>query len=121
HVHDLIADILIQLLFFANRSRNTREPPDWSSDVCSPDLAAIASAIRDATGADVRRLAQPLRAELRQVHVGLVEELADDLRDVGRSEERRVGKKYRSRWSSFHQKKENHITITRWTSRLLRG
>ena len=44
----------------------------------------VADRVRDRGGdRDDRRLAEPLRAEVRQVRVGLVDELADDLRHVG--------------------------------------
>ena len=44
----------------------------------------VADRVRDRGGRrDDRRLAEPLRAEVRQVRVGLVDELADDLGDVG--------------------------------------
>src|SRR5436189_2763831 len=90
--------------FFSSRRRHTRYIGDWSSDVCSSDLAR-----RDQH--DELGLLFPRRAAL--------EKIADDrdvgdsgdagaiqLRDVARSEERRVGKECRSRWSPDDEKKK---------------
>src|SRR5687768_17811896 len=76
--------------FFSSRRRHTRCSRDWSSDVCSSDLARQA----------IRR-----RIDLVQGHCGCVpgpagENGLPDLRQ--RSEERRVGKECRSRWSPYH-------------------
>src|SRR6266478_8418522 len=72
--------------FFSSRRRHTRFDCDWSSDVCSSDLprsrtAGTAAAGRARRGALARRRR-------------------------GRSEERRVGKECRSRWSPSHLKKK---------------
>src|SRR5256885_10012487 len=67
--------------FFSSRRRHTRLQGDWSSDVCSSDLLALAcvaagadeSGLSDTTGmanpAQVRRLFTRLRAELGE-HAG---------------------------------------------------
>src|SRR5256885_11881132 len=90
---------IIQLIFFSSRRRHTRLQGDWSSDVCSSDLAArlpgpggrVApfSGARDIT---VQRA--------RAVQPVLV--LHDLAAAPARSEERRVGKECRSRWSPYH-------------------
>ena len=41
-----------KIFFFSSRRRHTRLVSDWSSDVCSSDLAAIAAS--SGTGADTR-------------------------------------------------------------------
>src|SRR5215207_11014694 len=69
--------------FFSRRRRHTRSTRDWSSDVCSSDLDEAV---------------QRGRAEDRDYAAGVV--AADG--DVRRSEERRVGKECRSRWSPYH-------------------
>src|SRR5215208_8111135 len=71
--------------FFSSRRRHTRWPRDWSSDVCSSDLAA-------------RRALRPIdsRGNTRRAM----------RRRAVRSEERRVGKECRTRWSPYHQKKK---------------
>src|SRR5256885_4887775 len=78
--------ILIDLFFFfSSRRRHTRLQGDWSSDVCSSDLIEAAAA-KAAEGVDVQ-------ADLQ----GSVE-----YKSHLRSEERRVGKECRSRWSPYH-------------------
>src|SRR5436305_15197919 len=81
-----------RFFFFSSRRRHTRCGRDWSSDVCSSDLAHpgdAATAREDALG-----------------ERGVVEEhVADVVEDVDRSEERRVGKECRSRWAPDHKKK----------------
>src|SRR5215475_16131240 len=75
------------LFFFSSRRRHTRFSRDWSSDVCSSDLAQmdVLPLERDAHGARPRHVEEPLRHVLE-----------------ARSEERRVGKECRSRWSPYH-------------------
>src|SRR5947207_3705526 len=93
--------------FFSSRRRHTRSLCDWSSDVCSSDLE------------------WPLRFWLRHLglpvlHAGLVAREGAGVLIAGpagagkstvalacvdgglRSEERRVGKEWRSRWSRCH-------------------
>src|SRR5205807_4949338 len=68
--------------FFSSRRRHTRLQGDWSSDVCSSDLSRRAPATELLSmGAAVPRGARR--------------------RDLCRSEERRVGKECRSRWSPY--------------------
>src|SRR6267378_1984358 len=82
--------LLFFFFFFSSRRRHTRSLRDWSSDVCSSDLivtnAHVVDGVRDVTVA-----------------------LADGQQVPVRSEERRVGKECRSRWSPHHEKK-NTIT-----------
>src|SRR5690242_21867977 len=96
--------------FFSSRRRHTRLTCDWSSDVCSSDLLV-------------------LREGLQLVVVGLLlgivgavsmqKAIASEIYGVRpldplvlasvmallRSEERRVGKECRSRWSPYHSQK----------------
>ena len=67
---------------FARSARSISSRVIGSSCTSAPVASRIAFAIAAAIGDD-RRLAEPLRAEVRQVHVGLVDELADDLGHVG--------------------------------------
>src|SRR5690625_7904387 len=83
--------MLASFFFFSSRRRHTRWPRDWSSDVCSSDLASAA-------GGDLVHGARPPppgrnRRRLRG-------------RLSGRSEERRVGKECRSRGWRCHEKKK---------------
>src|SRR3989337_3924489 len=75
------------VFFFSSRRRHTRCYRDWSSDVCSSDLSSWkppgtrAPGARGASG-----------------------------RAATRSEERRVGKEGRSRWSPDHLKKKKNAS-----------
>src|SRR5256885_10940562 len=98
------------LFFFSSRRRHTRLQGDWSSDVCSSDLLVVAE-VAGIDEAIVRRSvdAVGVRAFL-PLGIGaaaavLVEACgrADAAAALDRrSEERRVGKECRSRWSPYH-------------------
>src|SRR2546429_8267448 len=85
------------LFFFSSRRRHTRCSRDWSSDVCSSDLCPLRRGWRSGHG--------PAGTVLRG---GLLDVEQDVRRDELRSEERRVGKECRSRWSPYHLKKNNN-------------
>src|SRR6266480_4581314 len=76
------------LFFFSSRRRHTRLTCDWSSDVCSSDLPRGRGSPAVDRGPGVERGRVPATP-------------AGGLR--GRSEERRVGKECRSRWSPYHE------------------
>src|SRR5690348_17991436 len=100
-------DVLILLFFFSSRRRHTRWTGDWSSDVCSSDLnfaSATCEALRFSVGADGackihghfsaqagRTFLMPTCVRLWRVEINAPK----------RSEERRVGKECRSRWSPY--------------------
>src|SRR5690606_40706679 len=102
--------------FFSSRRRHTRFSRDWSSDVCSSDLTA-------ALGEDKLHLAGKLLRELQQkfgsngyIHHGQGKWYPGEplprwalgifwRSDGKRSEERRVGKECRARWSQEHERK----------------
>src|SRR5262245_63889798 len=69
--------------FFSSRRRHTRCLSDWSSDVCSSDLESSIGGVRRADDL----VAWPPRHAASR---------------ASRSEERRVGKECRSRWSPYH-------------------
>src|SRR3712207_8318699 len=92
--------------FFSSRRRHTRYWRDWSSDVCSSDLGALVETPLFFPGFSGRRNLR-LLAETAGVPRSRVEEV---LEVVDRSEERRVGKECRSRWSSYHSKKNKQRT-----------
>src|SRR3712207_7140333 len=94
--------------FFSSRRRHTRYWRDWSSDVCSSDLQQLVaqagverfhvSVLPRAAGRDVGGLGA------HGADPGL-DRLGHELGAVvraDRSEERRVGKEGRSRWSPYH-------------------
>src|SRR5690349_23382457 len=94
--------------FFSSRRRHTRSLRDWSSDVCSSDLPRQID-----TGAgsvsDVNTITTP-RGGVTDFGYeagdrGNVTSRLDpgvDTPATTRSEERRVGKECRSRWSPYH-------------------
>src|SRR2546430_9881769 len=101
--------------FFSSRRRHTRFDCDWSSDVCSSDL--IAGAIRLIEGAAAHRRPGPyqLQAAIVACHAETKRWEDTDWTQIVvlydmllRSEERRVGKECRSRWSPYHYKKKEH-------------
>src|SRR5690349_22142449 len=76
--------------FFSSRRRHTRSLRDWSSDVCSSDLC-LSDEVLNGFVLELQRLSARL-VSLRSGPVG----------EWDRSEERRVGKECRSRWSPYH-------------------
>src|SRR2546430_8689693 len=82
--------------FFSSRRRHTRFDCDWSSDVCSSDLEIFA---KD-TGSPGSRLLVPNGDDA----AAFITEApyASVITTDTRSEERRVGKECRSRWSPYH-------------------
>src|SRR3712207_8233454 len=82
------------VFFFSSRRRHTRYWRDWSSDVCSSDLPAGAPPAAEIT-------AQPDRVVQGRWRRGLHDRVVVPRRRP-RSEERRVGKECRSRWSPYH-------------------
>src|SRR5256886_11963916 len=94
------------VFFFSSRRRHTRFDCDWSSDVCSSDLKyrvspLTAFLLRTMGLVKVRYFSQPnLLAGRRLVPEFFQEQVSGAA--LGRSEERRVGKECRSRWSPYH-------------------
>src|SRR3712207_7978673 len=99
---------MVLLFFFSSRRRHTRYWRDWSSDVCSSDLRA-----GGALGGSSRLAATHAPDFARGPLVALAHETPPWSRTAPcwsapitdrstRSEERRVGKECRSRWSSYH-------------------
>src|SRR5688572_31685119 len=87
--------------FFSSRRRHTRFDCDWSSDVCSSDLDRAAAYVEFLAGPGLERgLMGPREApRLWDRHVLNSAVLAELIPQGARSEERRVGKECRSRWS----------------------
>src|SRR5438067_13059954 len=78
--------MVLIFFFFSSRRRHTRSKRDWSSDVCSSDLAA------DCTDAWLDRT-RARGSVARRWNI--------------RSEERRVGKECRSPWSPCHENEKS--------------
>src|SRR3989442_8188416 len=94
--------------FFSSRRRHTRCGRDWSSDVCSSDLPfrstlAFGKLSYVPTTSQALELSMNLRHETDIRDFGGVTsfQTANNVRN-DRSEERRVGKECRSRWSPYH-------------------
>src|SRR5256885_14119855 len=106
--------------FFSSRRRHTRLQGDWSSDVCSSDLNFEADVRPDQQDFQVsinpeslllegaRRVDEWSLIEKKIPSFDLIFVLDKDRLAISeaaltdRSEERRVGKECRSRWSPYH-------------------
>src|SRR5258707_2575387 len=107
----VIVTTLIFALFFSSRRRHTRYWRDWSSDVCSSDLHFVHTS-EGGTVAFVGRMNEmAAHLGLTNTHYtdpsGLEPTNVSSAYDLShlisfRSEERRVGKECRSRWSPYH-------------------
>src|SRR5438309_5450881 len=121
HKIRLVGVVTFVVFFFSSRRRHTRWNCDWSSHVCSSDLFTIVDLIKmhsafvhlEGSNSFVAREAGPGqhlqrarhdagdRRRRRLVRPGSLTQAHDPLR----SEERRVGKECRSRWSADELKK----------------
>src|SRR3712207_7229596 len=98
------------VFFFSSRRRHTRYWRDWSSDVCSSDLEGKLHGTQSnhfTIGVEHAGFASQTAWPVEQIDASarLVCEVARRWqipRDRLRSEERRVGKECRSRWSPYH-------------------
>src|SRR5690606_40539294 len=99
----LCAVHLFVFFFFSSRRRHTRFSRDWSSDVCSSDLnfRRTRSAWRK-NGKESRVcLGKIIQAKIKLPEQKRLLIEAGEKSFVVRSEERRVGKECRSRWSQY--------------------
>src|SRR2546430_11578382 len=98
--------------FFSSRRRHTRCDCDWSSDVCSSDLFVMNDRMRYfyLDPKDVNAL-QPRKRVRQTINPAMALKNGKPWIAFGtpgsdtqpqRSEERRVGKECRSRWSPYH-------------------
>src|SRR2546430_12079998 len=91
---------------FSSRRRHTRFDCDWSSDVCSSDLVGEGEEVRYAgepvalVAADEPKMAHQALQTIKVKYM-VLKPLTDPINTL-RSEERRVGKECRSRWSPYH-------------------
>src|SRR5258705_10290620 len=93
--------------FFSSRRRHTRCLSDWSSDVCSSDLPRI-----NAFNCEAALQLKALILGQQDNTKGMGDTFRQLLKEFPRSpvaaqaqyrsEERRVGKECRSRWSPYH-------------------
>src|SRR5689334_24116448 len=95
--------------FFSSRRRHTRWNCDWSSDVCSSDLARMI--FRPGWRAPSERVYQP-DGTIRFVRSTRItaeqtgKRCSSEFDRFVRSEERRVGKECRSLWSRYEYKEK---------------
>src|SRR5262245_64012683 len=115
-----VRDVLCFFFFFSSRRRHTRCLSDWSSDVCSSDLAYGGPGQR--RDEDVARLGlppgvhdgtAPATDDLPVPHPRLG---VDGLPDR-RSEERRVGKEVRSSMTAYCYEKDRETTTSKAVTR----
>src|SRR5256885_6931909 len=102
-----VVTVTVDFFFFSSRRRHTRLQGDWSSDVCSSDLASRRERDRriwSLGGRKGMRHEQPPCSACRCGRPPVEGEVpVSEQTDPGaRSEERRVGKECRSRWSQYH-------------------
>src|SRR2546430_8929184 len=96
--------VLFFFFFFSSRRRHTRFDCDWSSDVCSSDLTNYIEAYYTGNAARMEQTLHPHYLK-HKIHgnIPVREQTGADLVQAARrSEERRVGKECRSRWSPYH-------------------
>src|SRR5439155_13586761 len=87
----ILAEGIVPFFFFSSRRRHTRWPRDWSSDVCSSDLIMTGAPVPEGADSVIRVEDTDRGSDVVAIR---------DARD--RSEERRIGKECRSRWSPYH-------------------
>src|SRR5260221_10763516 len=85
---------LFFFFFFSSRRRHTRSLCDWSSDVCSSDLESRAGNEEPLVSSKSTVLPDAMGSFGPWSQVSWAK--------AARSEERRVGKECRSRWSPYH-------------------
>src|SRR3712207_8871995 len=97
---------MLFFFFFSSRRRHTRYWRDWSSDVCSSDLFRLETRrlwLRWPRQADAQAIIRLAGEKAVADMTALIPHpYPPDLAEKFRSEERRVGKECRSRWSPYH-------------------
>src|SRR3712207_9527136 len=99
------------MFFFSSRRRHTRYWRDWSSDVCSADLFHQIEGLVIDRAIHMGHLKWALETFLKAFF-----ERDDIVLRMRRSEERRVGKECRSRWSPYHSKQSKRL-VSRHSAR----
>src|SRR2546430_11735525 len=98
---------IMLFFFFSSRRRHTRFDCDWSSDVCSSDLFGGLLNVTPSDSGTFFTAILPMERNAgvfpdRVVHDDRSNGRVGKKVSVARSEERRVGKECRSRWSPYH-------------------
>src|SRR5437016_14435879 len=110
--------MLVCFFFFSSRRRHTRLVSDWSSDVCSSDLD-LCDLRAYADGGRRGRFGRPTDGPGGTRRARRRRPLQRDRRR--RSEERRVGKECRSRWSPDNEKNKEESNTTRGQAHKKKG
>src|SRR5438067_9082822 len=103
--------------FFSSRRRHTRSKRDWSSDVCFPISYSIGGTVSGLSGTlvlqnnlgdDLTLTANGSFTFTTRLNTGAsyAVTVKNAPGNQTRSEERRVGKECRSRWSQYREKKK---------------
>src|SRR5699024_11474727 len=96
---------VVLFFFFSSRRRHTRSKRDWSSDVCSSDLYKEFVGRMETNKVDTKPIIEALKEQgYPQMIQPVLEAIGEqerankeERRYLKRSEERRVGKEWRSR------------------------
>src|SRR5437762_12012128 len=107
------------MFFFSSRRRHTRYIGDWSSDVCSSDLALLpgpeqVDGERYEQGSRIKAVIREVRTGTKGPQVILSRrdpELIKTLFELERSEERRVGKESKLRRVKRLKKKRRRSSV----------
>src|SRR3712207_8746982 len=97
------------MFFFSSRRRHTRYWRDWSSDVCSSDLAFADKKDKDGKDKDGKKKHGKKKVKINEADQVIAQPQSSTQSSTcisglvsARSEESRVGKECRSRWSPYH-------------------
>src|SRR5437867_13104709 len=107
---------MINLFYFSSRRRHTRSYGDWSSDVCSSDLASVRG-VRAKGGVIEVETASGVDHHTASAAGWEIASGAARVRLAGRSEERRVGKECRTRWWAAYFRAKKLSCTSVFTSR----
>src|SRR5206468_5258943 len=99
----------LSLFFFSSRRRHTRSDRDWSSDVCSSDLARPSSWASPTSSAALAGAAGTSASPPPSAAIGGAASRPRSSRT--RSEERRVGKEGSGRCRARHQNQEQETEV----------
>src|SRR5437868_10518502 len=90
-IYYIICAFFFIFFFFSSRRRHTRSKRDWSSDVCSSDLWKVPPTTAPCPTCSCARWPPAPSSSIPPTSDA-----------PSRSEERRVGKECRSRWSPYY-------------------
>src|SRR5688572_30989137 len=106
----------VVVFFFSSRRRHTRFDCDWSSDVCSSDLVVLTGTPEgvspiesgDTIVASIEKIGA-MEVGVRAADGAAVPAMTRLATGRSRSEERRVGKECRARWSAYHENEKTEM------------